>query len=67
MIPIGDMVSNGLGFLKELFGWKREDANRKNAPDIKQSEEAKSDSGQIDEARTEVQKGDADTIRKELS
>lgn len=67
MIPVGEIISNGLGFLKALFTWKSEDANRKNAPDIKQSEEAKSDSAIIDESRKEVQAQDADALRKELS
>jgi len=64
---IGELISNGLGFLKELFGWKREEANRQNTPEMQANAKSGQDAQVVDDARKTVAKGDADDIRRGLS
>lgn len=67
MIPVGEIISNGLGFLKELFGWKREQAARENTPEMQGNAKAGQDAKVVDEARDAVAEGDTEAIRKGLS
>lgn len=67
MIPIGQMLSNGLGFLKELMGFKREQAARQNSPEMQGNKKAATDAKTVDEARRDVAEGDTEAIRKGLS
>ena len=64
---IAELINNGLGFLKELFGWKREEANRQNTPEMQGNAKAAQDAQTVDDARKAVIKGDVDEIRGRLS
>ncbi len=67
MIPFADILSNGLGLLKELFGYKREQANRVNTPEQQANAKAAQDAATTDQAREAVAKGDTDAIQRGLS
>lgn len=67
MIPIVDMISNGFGAVKEFFGWKREQANRENTPEMQANAKSGQDAAVVDQANKEVAEGDEDAIRKGLS
>lgn len=67
MLPIGDIISNGLGFLKELFGWKREDAARQNAPEMKAAAKGSTDQDLKDSAAKAIADHNAEEIARRLS
>lgn len=67
MIPIADIISNGLGFLSSFFGLKRDRETRANAPEMKDGAKAAQDAAVVDESRKAVTKADADEIRRKLS
>lgn len=67
MIPVLDIISNGLGALKEFFGWRREKAVLENTPEMQANAKADQDAQAADAARQAVAEGDADEIRKGLS
>lgn len=64
---IGELISNALGAVKELFGWKREQGARENTPEMQGNAKAAADAKTAADARDAVKKGDADDIRGKLS
>lgn len=67
MIPLSQIISNGLGFLKELMGFKREQANRENTPEMQANAKSEQDAKTADAARKTVANGSTDDIRQGLS
>jgi len=67
MIPIASIISNGLGAIKEFFGFQRVKLERSNTPEMKGNAKAERDARIVDEARKDVAEGDEDAIRKGLS
>jgi len=66
-MAIAELISNGLGAIKEFFGYRREQAGRENTPEMQANAKAAGDAKAADEARKAVAAGDADRIRKGLS
>lgn len=67
MVPIGEMISNALGAVKEYFGWARERQALNNNPEMQANAKSEQDAKAADEARKKVAEGDTNTIREGLS
>ena len=67
MIPIGDIISNAFGAVKEIFGWKREEAQRQNTPEMQANAKAAQDAKVVDDARAAAAKADLEETRRKLS
>lgn len=60
-------LANGFRAAAEFLGLRREEAARKNTPEMQANAQAKTDERIKDEAADAVASGDLDRIRKELS
>lgn len=67
MIPIGDIISNGLSAVAEFFGWKREKANRENTPEMQQNAKGAQDAATVDQGRKDATGQDLNKLRRDLS
>jgi uncharacterized protein (DUF2141 family) len=61
------LISNAFGAVKEFFGFRREESNRQNAPEMKAAAKAAQDAKTVDESRAAVKRADVDEIRRDLS
>lgn len=67
MIPIGDIISNGLSAVAEFFGWRREKASRENTEEMQQNAKGAQDAAAADQGRKDATGGDLDKVRRDLS
>lgn len=61
------LLTNALGALMEIFGWKREREQRANTPEMQANARGAQDVRAVDDARAAVKKADVNDIRGRLS
>lgn len=70
MIEVGKIIEGIASIpsaVANFFGWKRDEANRQNTPEMQGNARAKDDASKVDEARKAVASEDVDEIRRKLS
>jgi len=67
MPGILEAISNGFGFLKELFSFQRQKLELKNSPEMRDAAERAKEQERVDKVNKTTKDGDLDAIRKDLS